>query len=184
MGGLVALVLSFVLGAGSASASDEREVAKEYEIKAALLYRFAKSTTWPKDAFADKSSPFVFGVMGEDPFGKKLEETLKRRLIKGRKIRVRRPEKLEEVLGCHLLFVAPAAIKRLPKILKATREQPTLVAGDTPRFAHRGGAINLYEYKGVIRFEVNPKAAKRAGLILDEKLLQVARIIKTEDEER
>jgi hypothetical protein len=43
--------------------------AYEYEAKAALIYNFAKFTTWPEETFQDAEAPFVFAVLGNNPFG-------------------------------------------------------------------------------------------------------------------
>jgi len=50
----------------------------EYQVKAAFLYSFAKFVQWPDDAFGKPEGPFVVGVLGDDPFGAVLDQTLER----------------------------------------------------------------------------------------------------------
>jgi len=49
-------------------------VAKEYQIKAAYLYNFAKFVEWPENSFTNGQAPLVIGVLGENPFGGELEK--------------------------------------------------------------------------------------------------------------
>ena len=48
----------------------------EYKIKAVFLYNFAKFVEWPPNVFPDANTPFVIGVLGQDPFGSYLEDTV------------------------------------------------------------------------------------------------------------
>jgi hypothetical protein len=50
--------------------------APEYQVKAAMLYKFALFVEWPAKAFATETSPFVACVVGQDPFGKWLQHEL------------------------------------------------------------------------------------------------------------
>ena len=69
--GLWAIALLLCTG----SAADQ--VAREYQLKAVFLYNFAQFTEWPADAFADEKSPIVIGIVGTDPFGATLEDTIR-----------------------------------------------------------------------------------------------------------
>ncbi len=46
---------------------------RQYRIKAAFLYNFAKFVEWPPEAFDDEDSTLVLGVLGDDPFGAALQ---------------------------------------------------------------------------------------------------------------
>src|SRR4028119_890287 len=41
----------------------------EYQVKAAFLYNFGRFVSWPSGSFAQSNSPFIIGVVGQDPFG-------------------------------------------------------------------------------------------------------------------
>jgi hypothetical protein len=47
-----------------------------YKIKAAFLFNFTQFIDWPAATFPVADSPFVIGVLGEDPFGPYLDETV------------------------------------------------------------------------------------------------------------
>ena len=45
------------------------DTSREYLIKAALIFNFAKFAQWPAAAFSSDSSPLRVCVIGENPFG-------------------------------------------------------------------------------------------------------------------
>ena len=53
-----------------------RPRSKEYQIKAAFLFNFAQFVEWPPTAFTNADAPFCIGVLGDDPFGAALDETV------------------------------------------------------------------------------------------------------------
>lgn len=46
----------------------------EYQVKAVFLFNFAQFVTWPSQP-AD--APLVIGILGDDPFGSYLDETVR-----------------------------------------------------------------------------------------------------------
>ena len=151
---------------------------REYAIKAAYLYQFGHYIQWPADSFADDQSPFVIGVLGEDPFGDALDEIARDKKIDGRKIVVRRFASVEDYKPCHILFVSSSvmAADKLSSIQKS-QNFPVLLVGESPGFAQHGGTINLFIEQNRIRFEVNMEVAKREQLKISSKLLSLAKIV-------
>src|SRR4051794_16733239 len=47
----------------------------EYQVKAVFLFNFAQFVSWPLSQPAD--APFVIGIVGDDPFGSYLDETVR-----------------------------------------------------------------------------------------------------------
>jgi len=45
--------------------------------QAVFLFNFAQFVEWPPSAFAGPTSPIVIGVLGENPFGTYLDETVR-----------------------------------------------------------------------------------------------------------
>lgn len=154
------------------------EINREYAIKAAYLYNFGHYIQWPTDSFADESSPFVIGILGEDPFGDVLDEIARDKKIGGRRIVIRRFANLADYKPCHILFVASSAgvTNELPAIQKE-QDYPVLLVGESPDFAKQGGAINFFIEANRVRFEVNTEVAKREQLKISSKLLRIAKII-------
>ena len=68
------------------SASAQRPT--EYEVKAAILYNFAKFTEWPSRVFEGEDAPTVIGVLGKDPFGVTLDQTARGKTVRGRRLEI------------------------------------------------------------------------------------------------
>ena len=156
---------------GIAARADE---APEYQVKAAFLYNFAKFVEWPADALPQDSSPFVIGVLGDDPFGANLDKTVEGKALGEHKIVAKRFKKLEDVQTCHILFVCRSEKDKLSKIVERLGKANTLVVGDTDQLLQRGGAINFTLEDKKVRFEINADAAERADLKVSSKLMQLA----------
>ena len=151
----------------------------EYQIKAVFLFNFAQFVEWPAEAFPDSGGPLVIGVLGEDPFGPYLDETVRGETAHGHPIDVRRLERLDEVTGCHILFISRGELDRLTEILATLKGHSVLTVGDAEDFAARGGMIRFMTDRNRIRLRINLEAARGAGLTLSSKLLRSARIVRT-----
>jgi len=153
----------------------------EFQLKAVFIYNFAKFVEWPADTFPDPKSPFVIGIIGEDPFGNYLEETVKNKFMNEHPFTVRHVRLLPDVVKCHILFVADSERKRLPEILNGIRGASVLTVSDLDRFLESGGIIRFYMEGNKVRFQINNDAAKRVGLKISSKLLRLGS--RTEGEE-
>ena len=149
-------------------------VAGEYQVKAAFLYNFAKFVDWPAGA---GPSAFVLCILGDDPFGAGIN-VIAGKQIGGRVLQVRRLASADGAAACQMLFISGSESEGLARALAAVRNRPVLTVGDTPGFAERGVAINLYVEQSKVRFEINLDAAKRAQLNISSQLLKLARITK------
>ena len=166
---------------GALPAAAAAETSREYLIKAAFLYNFAKFTEWPAGSFLDSDAPLDVCVFGEDPFGGALE-SIAGKTIRGRRVAVHRVASIEAGAACHLLFISASEATRLAGILEALRGRPVLTIAEMPGFARSGGIINLKTNPDDrIRFEINASIAKRAGLRLSSKLLNLAEITPNQD---
>src|ERR1041385_4584869 len=72
---LLTLLLIAGLNAGTFPAG-ARDEFPEYQLKAAFLYNFAKFVNWPTNSFADARAPLAIAVLGTDPFGPLLKDTV------------------------------------------------------------------------------------------------------------
>jgi len=144
----------------------------ESQVKAAYLYNFGKFVTWPNDRGA--SQIFEICILGKDPFGSILDETVSGEQIDGKKIGVSRISRVQEASACNILFVSLSEEGRLPFIVTESRRMHVLTVSDIPHFAERGGAIGLVNVQERIRFEVNRTRAEESHLGLSSELLKVA----------
>ncbi|MGA3067335.1 MAG: YfiR family protein [Tepidisphaeraceae bacterium] len=163
---------------GSAGSLRADEPNREYQVKAAFIYNFAQFIQWPDKAFSDSSSPFVVGVIGQDPFGENLEDAMRDKTIAGRPVEVRHMDSPDQIPSCHLLFIPASEDDQLDDIFKWVADRPILTIGETPKFLDAGGTIQFLIEDGKIRFAINPDSAARAGLRISSKLMSLARIYK------
>ncbi|MFC1853044.1 YfiR family protein [candidate division CSSED10-310 bacterium] len=151
----------------------------DYKIKAALIEKFTRFVIWPfESSTSNQDDPFVIALIGENQLGIYLEEAMAERKIKGRAVVVKKIENLDQVEGCHILFIAQSEKKRLASILARIENEPILTIGSTDGFAQQGVLINFFRSDDTIRFEVNISVVHKSSLHMSAKLLRVARIIK------
>jgi len=154
----------------------------EYEVKAALLFKFVRYSDWPSTAFADAASPCVIGVAGRDPLGKELEKAFEGKSVKGRAFLLKRVSGEQEMRACHLLFIASSERRRMRDWLQKIQGAPVLTVGESPEFLDHGGVINLILKDGSVRFDINLEPARMARLKLDANLLKVAASVRGKHE--
>ena len=146
----------------------------EYQLKAAFLYNFAKFIDWPPEAFADGKAPFVFGILGDNPFGNDLERTVAGKTINDHPVSVQIFHTAAEAGHCQILFISNSEKKHFSEILQSLHGNPVLTVGETDEFMQAGGMINFLLQDGKIRFQINDDAAKAARLKISSKLLSLA----------
>jgi hypothetical protein len=150
---------------------------KEYQIKAVFLFNFAQFVEWPAAAFAHGNSPIVIGVLGDNPFGTYLDETVRDEKVGNRPLEVHRYQRAEEIRTCHILFISRSEANRLEQILASLRDRGILVVGDSDDFVQRGGMIQLASSQSKIRLRINEGAAKTANFTISSKLLRSAELV-------
>ncbi len=149
----------------------------EYQLKAAFLFNFAKFVDWPAGSFASPEAPFSICILGADPFGPVIDETLRDQRIDGRAVNVKRLRGATQLRRCQVAFISAAEKNSLPEILQSVRGANVLLVGETAGFAAGGGAIQFEMDHHRVRFSINLEAAERAGLHVSSRLLSLAMIV-------
>ena len=173
----VILAVSLV-AAGWGCGAARGQSANEYQVKAAFLYNFAKFVEWPPQSFKGPDDPLAICVMGHNPFGRMLEDTVNGKTLEGRPFVVRNVPDNQQARGCHILFVSSSERKHLQFILESIKSPGVLTVGEMEGFATNGGVINFKLEDGKVRFEVNLEAAATEGLQIRSSLLSLAEIVK------
>jgi hypothetical protein len=150
---------------------------KEYDLKAVFLFNFAQFVEWPAEAFPDAGAPLVIGVLGSDPFGAALDQTVRGEMANGHPFLIKRYADINEVSGCHILFISRSETAHLGQIVDRLRGRNILTVSDADDFAERGGMILFVTENNRIRLKINVAAAKAAKLSLSSKLLRPAEIV-------
>jgi hypothetical protein len=153
---------------------------QEYRVKAAFLMNFAKFVDWPPAAFSDDHAPFVLGIVGDDPSGGAIE-ALNGQVVKNRTIKVQRLSGTDGLQLCHMLYIGPSESAHLREVARAIGTAPVLTVSDgVEQFAQQGMVINFLLIDNKIRFEINVAIAKKANLSMAAQLLQVGKVVDSE----
>jgi hypothetical protein len=174
----VVLALAVVALAGLARGSAAQPAPREYEIKAGFLFNFAKFVDWPSDVLVEGVGELRVIVIGHDPFDGALDRLVAGKTIHGHPVTVSYERDLAPGAYAHLVFVSVSEQKRLPALLAALGQAPTLTISDIEHFAEQGGAIGLVDHGSSIKFAINRGAAGNARLRVSSRLLALATIVK------
>jgi hypothetical protein len=162
---------------GGLDGSAQTQPSREYQVKAVFLFNFAQFVEWPPAAFGGANSPIVIGVLGEDPFGAYLDETVRGEKVDNRPLEVQRYRRVDEIKTCHVLFISRSEGNRLEQILVSLKDRSLLIVGDGDDFVQRGGMIRLATAQNKIRMIISVQAAKAANLTISSKLLRSAEVL-------
>lgn len=161
----------------AATAGLQAQVSREYDLKAVFLYNLASFVQWPESAFAGSEDPFVIGIVGVDPFGSVLEETVAREYVGRRRFEIHRFRRAGEIGPCHLLFISTSESRWLSEILAEIKGRPVLTVGDLPWFAESGGMVGFARVQDQLQLRVNTAAVEQAALSVSSKLLELSRVV-------
>lgn len=152
------------------------EEVEEYAAKAALALNFARFTDWPASSVA--ASPAALRVcVFADEWVIAAFQGIEGKPVGERQVRLISLRGRDDPSGCDLLFIDSQDRRKISLLVSGVRDRPVLTMGEIPGFADYGGIINLYWSEGKIRFEISPKAAKRANLFISSRVLRLARIV-------
>jgi hypothetical protein len=165
-----------VMSATGIAAGSGADVASDVDVKAALIFNFAKFAEWPA---LPSGFPIVACIVGDDAIAATFANTVRGQNISGHKLDVRRPQESAAWRPCHLLFIADAETRRSAAALSGIKTLPILTVSDGKGFAEANGIIELFVEGGRMRFAINVDAAERAGLHLSSRLLGVAKIVRS-----
>ena len=146
----------------------------ENDVKAAFLFNFTKFVDWPDAAFATTDEPLRICVVAEAAFTRSVDRIVAGETVKGRPLQRVTPS-TAELTRCHVLYIGPAHLQTADQLLASVDRAPVLTVGDSPAFLAHGAAISFVVMNDRVRFDINPRAAERAGLMVSSKLLRVAR---------
>jgi len=157
----------------------------EYAVKAAYLFNFTKFVEWPDGTFDSATSPIIIGVLGDDPFGGDLANTIEGRSVNGHAIHLKRfgafdGIQIPQLRKCQILFISYSEKDNIKVILEVMRGTNALTVSEIETFPLLGGMI-LFDQEGQrITLSINLEAAQKGKLKISSKLLQVAKIYKSE----
>ncbi|MGH9684968.1 MAG: YfiR family protein [Candidatus Acidiferrales bacterium] len=159
------------------AATPQKTPAKEYQVKAAFLYNFAKFVDWNDSKLAAPPYPFTVCVLGADPFGRVLNDALLGKTVEEHPVMLVRYPHPSAISGCQVIFISASETSNLPEIFADLRGRNVLTVGDSEGFAAAGGVIQFTLQDHQVHFKINLDAAGREGLKISSKLLALATIV-------
>jgi hypothetical protein len=147
---------------------------EEYQVKAAFVYNFAKFVDWPPEVFKNPNDPIRICVLGRDPFGSSLEDSVRGKVIGTRGFVVEGIQNSQQAGRCQILFFISSERKRFRSILQELSGLSILTVGESDGFAGGGEVITLKLTGGRVCLEIDTVAADRARLRISSKLLSLA----------
>lgn len=173
--GVKAVGMLLFLSFASAHMKAQTTADRAYQVKAVFLYHFSQFVEWPPTAFSSSSDPFVIGILGNDPFGSYIDETVAGEDMGGHPMMVQRYHDIKDISNCHILFINTG--DDAAPVLTALGNRSILTVSDNANFARQGGMIRFFTVNNKVRLRINPSAAKAANLIISSKLLRLAEIV-------
>jgi hypothetical protein len=155
------------------------ETPTEYQVKAVFVYNFSHFIDWPPQAFNAPDQPFVIGILGDDPFGTRVDEAVRGEQIDQHPLSVRRFRTIGEIGDCQILYIGRSEGARLQQILAALNHRSTLTVSDLDGSSRRGVMMEFLTENNRIRLRINVDSARAAGLTISSKLLRPAEIVST-----
>ena len=153
---------------------------QEYEARALLVYNFVKSTSWPEGSFAERHSPIVIGIVGNQDLVNAFQK-FQGKLIKGRPLEFEKFEHMTDFQSGHLLYISgewSASSKFFIDSLRKSRK-PILTVGEDLNFVINGGMISIIREDKHLALLTNPNEAKSAGLFLSNNLVKLSKQVST-----
>jgi hypothetical protein len=163
---ILVVLLGILMPAGGGVRAQHRP--ELHELKAAFVYHFIGLVEWPPDAIA---GAFRVCVAGEDVFQGALARMIRGEMLHGRPASfqaVPYPER-----SCHVLYVPDRSSAHV--YIRETRDYPVLTIGETADAFDQGTIIRLFLDGTHLRFAVNLDAARRSGLRVSSRLVELAR---------
>ena len=103
--------------------------------------------------------------------------------VRNRPIEIRNLPGMDDIRGCHLLYISPDAFERVKNRLSPLAGLPIVTIGENENFAAQGGVVQLVTRRDRLRFIINLKAAKENRIQIDSQLLSLASEVLEEKDE-
>jgi hypothetical protein len=171
---LVPLLLGLGPGTGPGVLAAPESV-REYELKAAYVYNFAKFTRWPGAGESGVPSPIVIGVLGNERVAEAIAALTRGRTVSGSAIEVKAFGANDIPATLHIVYIGESQDGSLPRLAPVLFQPGRLTIGETEAFTQHGGIIRLFVEADRLRFEIDNAHAQKAGLTLSSQLLMLAR---------
>jgi hypothetical protein len=165
-----------ILSISTGFAPPQKLATEEYQLKAVFLFNFAQFVEWPAEVFQQPDSPIVIGILGKDPFGVFLQETVEGEQVNGHPLVIEHYDSVKDIKNCHILFINQSTT-RLDDVLKELEGKDILTVSDGNNFTKLGGMIRFKNDSKKIKLQINLAAVKGSDITISSKLLRLSEIV-------
>jgi hypothetical protein len=146
------------------------EVVAEPKLKAGFIANFVQFVKWP----GNPARPVVCGF-GAERDGDALHH-LQEFIAQDSLPQVKRIRKVQDISGCQAVFLEAGQAGLLPTQIEASAARPVLIITDFEGGTPLGATISFVATGGGrLGFDLSHSAAQAAGLIINTRLMQLAR---------
>ena len=149
------------------------ESVREYELKAAYIYNFAKFTRWPGTGESGVLNPIVIGVLGNERVAESIATLTQGRTVGGNAIEVKSFGANDIPATLHIIYIGGSQDGSLERLAPTLFQYGRLTIGETEAFSQHGGIIRLFVEADRLRFEIDNTHAQKASLTLSSQLLML-----------
>lgn len=149
----------------------------EYRVKAAFLYHFANFVDWPLSAFQATDGRLRVCIIGKDPFGQTLEDTLAKKTVRDHPFEIQRNPTKTELQHCHILYLPSSGTSKIKTLRHHVAKGDVLTVGENLDFIKQGGMVKFFVEDQKVRFAINPDAVYQTKMKMSSKLLRLAKIV-------
>ncbi len=151
-------------------------LAKTQKLKLAYLLKFPLFMYWEKSSW-DPQKPITYCFFEGDPLTDLAKVDYPGKKVNQSAVKVRILEKPAQIRDCQVVYFGNKGSHQARAFLDHARGYPILTVNEEDWFTSQGGILRFYkDPKNQLRFEINFKQSKKSGLLLDSRLLRLARI--------
>jgi hypothetical protein len=171
---LAAVAIGIVaLGAASLAAPPQGVSGSANEIKAALIYNFAKFVEWPAGTLS--GTTLTIDVIDDQALVAALTRAVQGKQVHGRAVVVHAREHGQRGPDADIVVIGSLEDATVAWELERIGRRPVLTIGDSPRLLQLGGMIRFKVADDRLQFEINLEAAAQSGLLLSAQLVELSR---------
>lgn len=149
----------------------------EQRLKAAFVFRFPQFVVWPPAAVTGRNTLEICADARGSATAA-LREITAGESLNGKPLVVRDIPAPRDLGSCHVLVLTGPQPER--ELMARAATLPILTIGDGEAFLDNGGIIQLKTVDRRVRFEIDLRAASRAGITLSSQLLRLAANVRGE----
>jgi hypothetical protein len=170
---IICFLIGIILVGGSSFFTPSQSDSQEYVLKAAFLYRFIDYVDWGNN----EGQNFTISVLGESEIMNPLNEIAKEKKVRGKNMYIKKCLDINDIGLCQVLFISHTYTADISSVISTIGNRPILIVTEQKDACEKGAQINFLIAEDKLKFEINPKAASKAGLKISSELLQHATII-------